>query len=120
MQTVSKNILSHKHCIPCEGGVDPLKGEKLAEYTSILPEWIVMDKKKIEKDFVFKNFQQAVTFINKIADVAEAEGHHPDIFLHNWRKVKIMLTTHAIKGLSENDFILAAKVNKIYQEMMHH
>ncbi|GIV44963.1 MAG: putative pterin-4-alpha-carbinolamine dehydratase [Bacteroidia bacterium] len=120
MQTVSKNILSHKHCIPCEGGTDPLKGERLATYTSILPEWIVIDERKIEKDFVFKDFQQAVVFVNKVADLAETEGHHPDIFLHNWRKVKIMLTTHAIKGLSENDFILAVKVNNIYQKMMNH
>ncbi len=117
---VDVHHLSQRHCIPCEGGVDPLRGEKLSVYTSILPDWIVIDEIRIEKDFVFKNFKQAVVFINKIADVAEEEGHHPDILLHNWKKVKIMLTTHAIKGLSENDFILAVKINRIYDEMIDH
>jgi 4a-hydroxytetrahydrobiopterin dehydratase len=120
MNTLSKNHLFRKHCIPCEGGTDPLKGEILANYTSILPDWIVIDEQKIEKDFVFTNFKQALIFINKVGDISEEEGHHPDIFLHNWKKVKIIFTTHAIKGLSENDFVMAVKVNSIYQKMMNH
>lgn len=109
--------LSHKHCVPCEGGVDPLKGEKLAALTPAVPDWTVVDEKSLEKEFTFKDFKAAVAFINKVADLAEEEGHHPDINLHNWNKVTLTLSTHAIGGLSENDFILAVKTNQIYEKL---
>lgn len=109
--------LSQKHCIPCEGGVDPIKGEKLQYYLPAVPNWLVIDEMKIERDFAFKDFKEAMQFVNKIADLAESEGHHPDIFLHNWRKVKITLMTHKIKGLFDNDFILAVKIDNLFSEM---
>ncbi len=105
--------LVDKKCKPCEGGMPPLKPEVFAEMLSDLSGWSVIENKQIEKEYTFKNFKQAIAFINKIADIAEAEGHHPDIFLHGYKKVKIMLSTHAIGGLSENDFILAAKIDTI-------
>jgi len=76
-----------------------------------LPGWTLVND-KIEKNYKFANFRQAIEFIDKIADVAEAENHHPDVLLWNWNNVKLTLTTHAVKGLSENDFILASKIDK--------
>ena len=108
----SCNLLDKK-CKPCEGGMPPLKPEEFAEMLSDLSGWTVVENKQIEKEYKFKNFKQAIIFINKLADIAESEGHHPDIFLHGFRNVKIMLSTHAIGGLSENDFILAAKTDTI-------
>lgn len=106
--------LIQKHCVPCEGGVDPIKGEKLNYYLPAVPEWTLIDEMKIERDFAFKDFKEALEFVNKVGDLAEKEQHHPDIFLHNWRKVKISLMTHKIKGLFDNDFIMAAKINNIF------
>lgn len=111
------NSLLSKKCVPCEGGVDPLVGEKLQYYAQIVPEWTVVDGVKIERDFIFKNFKEAMVFVNNVADLAESEGHHPDMHLHNWKNVKVTLMTHAIKGLSDNDFILAAKINNAYSDM---
>lgn len=106
--------LQNKKCKPCEGGVKPLMPD---EYETFLRNeiigWVAVDKKMIEKKFTFKNFKQALGFINKVGAIAEEEGHHPDILLYDFRKVKIMLTTHAIGGLSENDFILAAKIDTL-------
>jgi 4a-hydroxytetrahydrobiopterin dehydratase len=110
----SASDLSKKHCVPCEGGVDPIKGEKLQYYLPAVPEWTLVDEIKIERDFAFKDFKQAMRFVNTVADLAEEEQHHPDIFLHNWRKVKIILMTHKIKGLFDNDFIMAVKINNIF------
>ena len=99
--------------MPCEGGVKPLTPD---EYDSFLRTelegWVDVDEKRIEKEYKFKNFKQALEFVNKVGDIAELEGHHPDIFLHGWNKVKLTLSTHAIGGLSENDFILATKIDK--------
>lgn len=105
--------LKDKKCVPCEGGTPPLDSAKIEELLKEVPGWSVIENKKIEREFKFKNFQLAMEFVNKVAEIAEKEGHHPDIFLHNWNKVKISLSTHAIKGLSENDFILAAKISVI-------
>ena len=105
--------LLDKKCVPCEGGMPPLTPEQLEPLFKEISGWSIIDNKQIEKEYVFKNFTQSVSFINKIAEIAEAEGHHPDIFLHNYRKVKVTLSTHAVHGLSENDFILAAKIDTI-------
>lgn len=105
-----------KKCIPCEGGVDPIKGEKLQYYLPAVPEWTLIDEEAIERDFIFKDFKEAMQFVNKVADLAESEGNHPDIYLHNWKKVKLTLTTHAIHGLFENDFIMAVKINTIFNQ----
>lgn len=105
--------LSEKKCEPCEGGVDPLTRKEFEGYLEQLPDWKVLEDKKIEKEFQFKDFPQALEFVNKVGAVAEAEGHHPDIFVHDWNKVKISLWTHAIGGLSINDFVVASKVDRV-------
>ena len=105
--------LSQKHCIPCEGGAPPLEGEKLNEYLIQAPGWQVSDdNKKINKKFKFRDFKEAMVFVGKVADIAESEGHHPDIYI-SYNKVRIELWTHSIDGLSENDFILASKIDNL-------
>lgn len=108
---MNQSDLSKKKCVPCEGGIDPFDKEKIAYYLPIVPEWKVIEDKRIDKEFIFKDFKEALDFVNKVGKIAEAEGHHPNIYLHNWNKVKIELFTHAIEGLSENDFILAVKID---------
>jgi len=105
--------LKHKKCTPCEGGIKPFNREKINYYLNAAPDWEVIEDKIIKKEFSFKNFAEAVEFVNKVANLAEEEGHHPDISLHNWNKVTLILTTHAINGLSSNDFIMAVKIDLI-------
>ena len=101
--------LSKKHCIPCRGGVPPLKGEPLAQlYKQLNNGWKLVDEHHLEKEYLFKNFQEALAFVNKIGAIAEEEGHHPDILL-SYGKVLVQIWTHKINGLTESDFILAAK-----------
>jgi 4a-hydroxytetrahydrobiopterin dehydratase len=101
--------LSQKKCIPCSKTAAPLKGNELKSFFNQLnPGWKVIDEHHLEKEYPFKNFQQALDFTNKVGALAEQEGHHPDIYL-SWGLVKISLWTHKINGLSENDFIMAAK-----------
>ena len=102
--------LTSKKCVACEGGVPPLSGTLLEPYLKEVMGWEVVDGKKIRKVFTFPDFKGALAFVNKVGEIAEAEGHHPGIQL-GWGKVVIELTTHAIGGLSENDFILAAKID---------
>lgn len=105
--------LTQKVCVACEGGIPPLTKEQMAEYLPEVPQWNVADDaKSITRDFKFKNYVGAMEFANKITPLAEREGHHPDLFI-SWGKVHVSLTTHAIKGLSENDFILAAKIDQL-------
>lgn len=107
------SILSKEKCIPCEGGMVPLSAQEVSELLADVALWQQENNKKIWREFKFKNFVQAVDFINRIADVAEYEDHHPDIYLHDYNHIRVELTTHAIKGLSRNDFIVAAKINDI-------
>jgi 4a-hydroxytetrahydrobiopterin dehydratase len=103
--------LTEKKCVPCEGGVPPLNAEQLEKYRAqISIEWQVQDNRKIERLFKFENFDEAMIFVNKIADIARLDDHHPDIAIH-WNKVTLTLWTHAIGGLSENDFIVASKID---------
>jgi 4a-hydroxytetrahydrobiopterin dehydratase len=105
--------LVQKHCVPCEGGALPLSREESAKLHAETPEWtIAPDGLSISREFAFKNFVEAIDFANKITPIAEAEGHHPDLSIQ-WGKVGVTLLTHAIGGLSENDFILAAKIDEI-------
>ena len=105
--------LAQKKCIPCEGGVPPLGAEESAKLLAQVHEWrISPDGLRISRSFSFKNFVEAVEFVNKITPIAESENHHPDLCV-SWGKVRIDLTTHAIGGLSENDFILAAKIDEL-------
>jgi 4a-hydroxytetrahydrobiopterin dehydratase len=105
--------LTTQKCVPCEGDVQPFTPQQVAIYAPQVPDWTVLDDKKLQKEFKFKNFVEALGFINKVGAVAEAEGHHPDINLHGWNNVTITLWTHAIKGLFLNDFILAAKIDEL-------
>ena len=105
--------LSQKTCTPCKKGEPPLTGENLSSfYKQLDAGWNLVEERFLEKEYIFKNFQQALDFTNQVGAIAEAEGHHPDIFL-SWGKVKLHLWTHKIQGLSENDFILAAKCDKL-------
>ncbi|MBI4084914.1 MAG: 4a-hydroxytetrahydrobiopterin dehydratase [Candidatus Liptonbacteria bacterium] len=113
--------LSEKKCVACEGGVLPLGENEIKVYLSQVKDgWQVVDlsaslgasNKKIQKEFKFEDFKKAMEFVNKVADIAEEESHHPDIYIF-YNMVKIELWTHAVNGLSENDFILAAKIDKI-------
>jgi 4a-hydroxytetrahydrobiopterin dehydratase len=105
--------LADKKCVPCEGGTPPMKGEEIQKNKSQLKnDWKVVDETKIRHEFKFKDFKQAMAFVNKAADVAEEEGHHPDIHIH-YNRVVIELWTHSIGGLSENDFIMAAKIERL-------
>lgn len=94
--------------------MEPLKGERLRAFTKELKEgWKVVSEHHLEKEYKFKNFREALEFTNKIGAIAEQQNHHPDIFL-TWGKVKVTLSTHKVSGLSENDFIMAAKCDEIY------
>ena len=104
--------LADKKCVPCTGGVPPLKGGALKQLIDELGGgWKVIDEHHLEKEYAFPNFRKALDFTNKVGELAEAEGHHPDIYL-GWGKVKITLWTHKINGLTESDFILAAKADQ--------
>ncbi len=104
--------LSKKKCIPCSKTTPPLKGEQLKALLKQLDGWKIIDEHRLEKEYPFKDFKQALAFTNKIGSIAEQEGHHPDIYL-SWGLVKILLWTHKINGLSENDFIMAAKCDSL-------
>jgi 4a-hydroxytetrahydrobiopterin dehydratase len=105
--------LTSKKCIPCEGGAKPFRSEQIEEYRKeISSEWQILSLKKIERKFKFKDFKEAIKFVNKTADIAEEEQHHPDIKIF-YNLVTITLWTHAVDGLSENDFILASKIDDI-------
>lgn len=105
--------LSKKKCVPCEGGILPFNSQQIEEYQKKLKTpWEVVGGKKIRKEFVFKNFMESIDFINKIAEIAEKQGHHPDISVF-YNKVVIELWTHAINGLFLNDFIVADQIDEL-------
>src|SRR6266566_2956179 len=105
--------LAEQECIPCKGGIPPLKGEALAEVLKQLGDhWEVINEHHLEKQFTFKNFSEALAFTNKVGELAEEQGHHPDIHLA-WGRVKITIWTHKIDGLTESDFIMAAKIDRL-------
>jgi 4a-hydroxytetrahydrobiopterin dehydratase len=105
--------LAAKECVPCKGGVAPLAGEALASLLNQLGNgWRVINGHHLEKEFTFKDFRDALAFTNKVGDLAEEQGHHPDIYLA-WGRVKITIWTHKIDGLTESDFVMAAKIDQI-------
>lgn len=109
---MDSNLLNKK-CIPCEVGTPSLTQEEIEKYLPQLKtRWEVVENKKIKREFQFKTFRDAVDFVNKVANLAEVEGHHPNIHIL-YNKVRIVLTTHAIGGLSENDFIMARKIERL-------
>ncbi|MSQ45563.1 MAG: 4a-hydroxytetrahydrobiopterin dehydratase [Ignavibacteria bacterium] len=104
--------LKDKKCLPCEGGILPFTEVQANEFLNSVKGWKLAGK-KIEKEFTFKDFLANVDFVNKVATISEAEGHHPDILIYSWNKLRITIWTHSIGGLSENDFILAAKIDEL-------
>ncbi len=108
--------LASKSCVPCRGGVDPLSEQDARHFLEATPGWHLReDGKRLERSFEFRDFVEAMKFVNRVADLAEQQGHHPDIAIH-WNKVELTLWTHKIGGLHENDFILAAKVDRLLEE----
>ena len=99
-------------CKPCEGGTKKMQMSAAKRYMPMVPGWKLC-RDMISCQLKFKDFKEAVQFVNKVAVLAEKEGHHPDIAIHSWNRVRLHLSTHAMGGLSQNDFILAAKINKI-------
>lgn len=108
--------LQKKHCVPCEGGEAPLGESEIRRYGAVVPDWKVTPGPRLTRTFRFKDFKQAMEFVNLMAAVAEAEGHHPDFFVH-WNEVRVELWTHATGGLHLNDFILAAKLDPLPREV---
>ena len=104
--------LANKHCVPCRGGVPPLAGAALDDLKAQLAGWEVVREHHLEKTYTFPDFQKALVFVNRAGAIAEQEGHHPDLHL-SWGKVGVELWTHKIDGLTESDFILAAKIDQI-------
>lgn len=104
--------LANRECVPCHGGVPRLKGDEIAVYLKQLAGWEVVDEHHLRKEYKFTNFRDALAFVNRTGEVAEREGHHPDIRF-GWGYAEIQIYTHAIDGLTESDFILAAKIDKI-------
>jgi 4a-hydroxytetrahydrobiopterin dehydratase len=114
MSTQSAEQLAHKKCVPCEGGVPPTSPDEARAQLEKLPGWrLTHDGKRIRRDWTVKHFKAGLEFFNAVRDVAEAEQHHPDLHLEGYRNVWIEIWTHAIGGLSENDFILAAKIDQV-------
>jgi 4a-hydroxytetrahydrobiopterin dehydratase len=107
------SALAEKKCAPCKGDTAPLKGKELKQLAGKLKRgWRIVGKHHLEKEFKFKDFRAALAFTNRVGDLAEAQGHHPDIYLA-WGKVKLTTWTHKIDGLTENDFVLAAKADQV-------
>jgi 4a-hydroxytetrahydrobiopterin dehydratase len=104
--------LATKNCVPCRGGVAPLAGKELEDLAKQVPQWRVVDGHHIMREFKFTDFAQALAFVNRVGAIAEEQGHHPDILL-SWGKAEVTTWTHKINGLTESDFILAAKVDRI-------
>ncbi len=114
MSVPTAEQLSTKKCVPCEGGVPTLSPAEVRSLLENLHGWFsTADSKRIRKEWVSKNFLAGIDFFNKVAELAEREGHHPDLHLVGYRNIAIEIWTHAIDGLSENDFILAAKIDQI-------
>lgn len=104
--------LAAKSCVPCRGGVPPLKGAELESLEAQVPGWKVVNEHHLAKAYSFPDFVKALAFVNRAGEIAEQQGHHPDIYL-TWGKVEIKTWTHKIDGLTESDFILAAKIDQV-------
>ena len=114
MDAPTQGELTRKRCRPCEGGIPALSREQAEAIVRNLEGWTLdPDARRITRSWSVKDFMAGIDFFNRIAAVAEAEDHHPDLHLEGYRKVTIALSTHAVKGLTENDFILAAKINEL-------
>jgi 4a-hydroxytetrahydrobiopterin dehydratase len=116
MTNQTSTALAQKTCVPCKGGIPPLKGDALsALHQDLNNDWNLINEHHLEKLFTFKNFVQALDFTNKVGAIAEEQNHHPDILL-SWGKAKVTIWTHKIDGLTESDFVFAAKTEQAYTE----
>ena len=107
-----------KHCKSCEGGVPPMKGEEIQDHLPAVPAWrLTADGKRIRREWRVKNFLTALDFFQRVGQLAQAEDHHPDLHLTGYRNVVLELSTHAVGGLTENDFIVAAKIEQLPVEL---
>jgi 4a-hydroxytetrahydrobiopterin dehydratase len=104
--------LADRTCVPCRGGTPPLKGKELADMHRQLPDWTVVNEHHLVRAYKFPDFRSALAFVNQVGELAEEQGHHPDMLL-GWGKVEITTWTHAVDGLTESDFILAAKIDRV-------
>jgi 4a-hydroxytetrahydrobiopterin dehydratase len=108
--------LTDKTCEPCQGGIPPMESDELKDYRDrVSEEWDIVDEHHLEREFDFPDFKTALAFTNTVGEIAETEGHHPDIHL-TWGTVRITIYTHKIDGLHENDFILAAKIDDAFDD----
>jgi 4a-hydroxytetrahydrobiopterin dehydratase len=105
--------LASQTCVPCRGGVPPLKGDELRQILQEVPQWQVINEHHVTRTFTFPDFKQALAFVNRVGEVAEQQGHHPDILL-TWGKAEITMWTHKIDGLTRSDLIMAAKIDQLY------
>jgi 4a-hydroxytetrahydrobiopterin dehydratase len=105
--------LAERHCIPCRGGTPPLQGADLIPFAGQLPDWKIIEEHHVARSFSFPDFKTGLDFVNRVGAVAEAEGHHPDLCLA-WSKVDVQIYTHKIRGLTESDFVMAAKIDQLY------
>jgi 4a-hydroxytetrahydrobiopterin dehydratase len=105
--------LAERPCVPCRGGVPALQGADLLPYAEQLPDWKIIAEHHLAKSFPFPDFKAGLAFVNQVGAVAEQEGHHPDLCLA-WGKVGVEIYTHKIRGLTESDFVMAAKIDQIY------
>ena len=104
--------LSSKQCVPCRGGVPPLQGQEITRLQDQLTGWEVVNEHHLKKNYEFPDFREALQFVNQVGEIAEEQGHHPDIAF-GWGKAEITIWTHKIDGLTESDFILAAKIDEL-------
>ena len=104
--------LAERQCVPCRGGVPPMKGEQITEMSSQLPDWQVVNEHHLQRLYRFKDFRETLDFVNRVGELAEEQGHHPDVCF-GWGKADITIWTHKIDGLTESDFVLAAKKDKL-------
>lgn len=115
MMEANQCNLADRDCVPCKGGVPPSKGAELQKLSAQLQGWQVIEEHHLKRDYKFKNFVTALAFVNRVGELAEQIGHHPDLYL-TWGKVGVEIWTHKINGLSESDFILAAKIDKLFEK----
>jgi 4a-hydroxytetrahydrobiopterin dehydratase len=104
--------LASRECVPCRGGVPPMKGDEIKKFAEQLKGWDVVEDHHLRKIYEFKDFREALAFVNRVGQLAEEQGHHPDISF-GWGRAEITIWTHKIDGLTESDFILAAKIDKL-------
>jgi 4a-hydroxytetrahydrobiopterin dehydratase len=105
--------LASQTCVPCRGGVPPMKGSELQQILQQVPQWKTVNEHHITRAFTFPDFKKALAFVNRVGEMAEQQGHHPDILL-TWGKAEITLWTHKIDGLTRSDFIMAARIDQFY------